>query len=487
MAEGSSMASEEAAADCPYINAYCRDKHNSVVQCFWTPQKGRILRSCRSFKQGEIIFREPPLHIVKEEEGNQAFQRLKELCTERPKTFEYEPLWYWAALSSLTSSSLPADASVKPVTEDQQRKLLLLYHNEVKKSGEAAELLVQELKLDKCEAKLLESLLQVWILNCFEHSDEPLGYSTYFMSSFMSHSCFPNAVWHYDEDDFILRARTDIEANDEVTVSYLSEDGLFESTEWRRTHLKDSKHFICSCVRCTAVKDPCRGFRCPSCFKVSLSFGPADGDKVEVGVQEMTSRVCEHCGIGLQPGQAAMLCGEEKLFESKIHQAQLGIEQNDAHSGHKEQLMQLVKDAQRAEKSLSQHFLLDKAWQIIVELYDRSCMLEDAQAVMRKRLIFQAKAYPGLNGTNAWALEAYADMMMRQQKSVLDPSVKVADEPAARKLARSVPKVYSEALRVLRFMFGEDHVYFEQVNRKARELDTELERYLGKTDKSDPG
>merc|ERR1712061_973757 len=111
----------------------------------------------------------------------------------------------------------------------------------------------------------LEQLLRVWILNCFEHSEAPLGYSTYFLSSFMSHSCFPTAVWYYEGDDFVLRARTDIEAGDEITLSYLSEDALLESVAARRKHLKESKHFHCECPRCAAPVDKARGFRCPQC------------------------------------------------------------------------------------------------------------------------------------------------------------------------------------------------------------------------------
>eukprot|EP00931_Biecheleriopsis_adriatica_P050870 TRINITY_DN29485_c0_g2_i1.p1 TRINITY_DN29485_c0_g2~~TRINITY_DN29485_c0_g2_i1.p1 ORF type:complete len:533 (+),score=104.49 TRINITY_DN29485_c0_g2_i1:62-1600(+) len=105
-------------ADCQYINDYCRAKHRSVITCHWTHQKGRILRSERSFKQGEIIFREPPLHIVAEQENNPAFLRIKELCAQQPKVFEYEPLWYWAALSSLKSSLLPSNETrIKAIDE----------------------------------------------------------------------------------------------------------------------------------------------------------------------------------------------------------------------------------------------------------------------------------------------------------------------------------------------------------------------------------
>ncbi|CAE8704343.1 unnamed protein product, partial [Polarella glacialis] len=136
----------------------------------------------------------------------------------------------------------------------------------------------------------------------------------YFMSSFMSHSCFPNAVWHYDGDDFVLRARRDIEVHDEITVSYLSEDCLLESSASRRRHLKDSKHFVCNCERCFADRDPCRGLRCPKCKAVSLMFGLPTGYEAE----PVAGSRCEHCGSTLEAGEAATLQAEEKLLESAL-------------------------------------------------------------------------------------------------------------------------------------------------------------------------
>ncbi|CAE7939431.1 unnamed protein product, partial [Symbiodinium necroappetens] len=131
---------------------------------------------------------------------------------------------YWAAMCSLPPKDLPPTSKLKPVTEDTHKKLLLLYSPETSEASEAMRLLVEEFPSElRCRPLDLERLMQVWILNCFEHTDEPLGYATYFMSSFMSHSCRPNSLWHYDGDDFILRARERIQAGDEITVSYLSE------------------------------------------------------------------------------------------------------------------------------------------------------------------------------------------------------------------------------------------------------------------------
>ena len=49
-----------------YINDYIRAKHDGSLLCELTKEKGRILLSRKSFKKGEVIFKESPLHIVAE-------------------------------------------------------------------------------------------------------------------------------------------------------------------------------------------------------------------------------------------------------------------------------------------------------------------------------------------------------------------------------------------------------------------------------------
>lgn len=42
--------------------------------------KGRILRACRAFKQGELLFEEPPLHIVVADKNHEAFLQVQKVC-----------------------------------------------------------------------------------------------------------------------------------------------------------------------------------------------------------------------------------------------------------------------------------------------------------------------------------------------------------------------------------------------------------------------
>mmetsp|Transcript_27781 Transcript_27781/g.78644 ORF Transcript_27781/g.78644 Transcript_27781/m.78644 type:complete len:494 (-) Transcript_27781:167-1648(-) len=480
--EDESASAEEAAADCPYINEYCREKHRSVVKCSWTPEKGRILLSERAFNTGDIIFREPPLHIVAEQKGNAAFERLQALCVSQSDVLDYKPLWYWTALCSLKRSQLaPSETRLAPISDDQQRKLLLLYHSEVTEPSEAAKLLVHDLELAPHLDPLdLERLLQIWILNCFEHSDDPLGYSTYFMSSFMSHSCLPNAVWHYEGDDFVLRARCMIAAQDEISVSYLSEDSLLESVPARRKHLRDSKHFVCTCARCAGECDLSRGFRCPqrSCMGRVFCCPKADSG----GTVELVGVVCGHCQARVTEAEARELLEEERWLEKKLESCERRMQRESKKGNYKHtSLVEPLEEAVvRAERTLPQHWQVDRCWQLLADLYDRNHRARDAEATMRKRISFQLGAYSGLNGTRAWTLEALADMLLRHSGATLDSRVRVPDAPAARALLRLAVPVYEESLGILRLMFGEQHEYFTSVDRKASELQQELERLLGR-------
>ncbi|CDJ33507.1 uncharacterized protein EMH_0083220 [Eimeria mitis] len=110
----------------------------------------------------------------------------------------------------------------------------------------------------------MEIMIQVWLHNCFEHHQSPEGYAIYFMPSFCSHSCLPNALWCTDNDSnfrFFPRAtiragdevtltylsEDDIRAGDEVTLTYLSEDDMLRNTSHRRQLLEGAKDFKCMC------------------------------------------------------------------------------------------------------------------------------------------------------------------------------------------------------------------------------------------------
>lgn len=462
------------AAGCLEVNDYCERRHRGVVSCSWLPEKGRILLAEETFEPGEIIFREPPLHLVAERPGDEAFDQLKELSALYPQVFRYKPLWYWTALSSLTFSEVgDGESGLLAITEEEQTKLLLLFHPEVSTASEACVVLVREFHLaPHLEAVKLERLLQIWMKNCFEHSESPLGYSVYFLSSFMSHSCLPNASWHYDGGNFVLRARAAVAPDDEIVVSYLAEDELLESTPARQRHL-EAKDFLCNCERCGGSQDLSRVFRCKQCTEGAV-FLAAQGPECD----QKVGGACSGCSHELCSAEVSALLMEEQEVERLLasHQEKMGTM---GHGRHRAMLGSLEEVARRAEATMVQHWLLDRAWLQLSQAYGHHGRLEESEALLQRRLVFQRATYPGISGTRAWTLEAYGDLLLQHRGCAVDPEVKVPGEQEARAVAPLAPQVYREALEVLRAMFGEKHEYAVAVHRKVLELTAELRKHLG--------
>eukprot|EP00392_Amoebophrya_sp_AT5.2_P010636 g10701.t1 len=495
---------EAPAADpygCEYINAYCRRQHKGAFLCSHLKAKGRILTANRDYEEGELLFEEPPLHIVHEEEEN-ALHALKEginpfslafLCAEDLA----------ASRCGETGRSL-----LRCITRDQQYKLLLLYHGEVTEASDDVVHLVEELGLvgdgrggrddggtaEQVEMKpqevvdhrsaddeggdpgvrdehrmkksrrdalalLLERLLQVWILNCFEHSESPLGYSTYFMSSFMSHSCFPNVVWHYKDDSlFVLRARRQVRKGDEICCSYLAEEALLESAPSRR--------------QCIAGSDFSRGFLCPWC-KIGTLFPP-------VGL-EREAFYCNRCQKFDWETEWSRLERQEKELEKLFKSWETQIEKsNKQHGGNLGTVKALssakISAALEAVSTLfSQHWLQDRFWNIAQEFYDQSKNWERATHYARLRINFHRFAYSGVNGAHAWAMETLGELLFKTSKQSEDI---YQNRTMLKKYLNESISEFDEALRILETMFGEGHEYCETVNSKRHRVVKRLDAIL---------
>jgi len=493
-------------AGVAHINEHGQKAFQGVLRCSWTKNKGRIVHAERTYKQGEIILVESPLHIVQEEEKCSAFQRLKTLCEKHPDDFDYEPLWYWCALQSLTKDQLK-DAKVggwKGTDATIQRNLLLLHHEEVTKPSSSSVILSEQLA-PNAEPVLIERLTQIWVLNCFEYSDTPQGYSTYFFSSFMSHSCFPNAVWHYDGADHVLRARRNINVGDEVCISYLTECGLLQCVPVRRGELHDTKRFWCTCERCAAgALDASRGFACPTC-KDGVVFalcpeGPAQDD----------SLLAAHImGAECKKEKCKMTRNLAKKLSTLEAECQAAIDYFTSKISNGSSREIPLKDMQDREawldKHFKQHVLADLCWEQMSEIYRLRGRLSDNRRILEKRCKFHSGAYPGLSGAHAWMLEARGDAMAKSSSSGNSAGAsysshslgsqgkgpgrggagakkKAVWEPATKSNPKAAIEFYDEALEILRLMFGEKHEYVQQVVSKresaahtVQKSDTNLE------------
>ncbi|CDI81359.1 hypothetical protein, conserved [Eimeria praecox] len=230
------------------INNYCAEHHQGKLVCTLDPLKGRTLRANRSFQVGELILQEPPLHAVRLDLDNLVCTKLIRLCEEH--AFTHPAIWYWCALNSVLveGRDRPVDG-LQAISRRQYDLLRILFIPDAVKPSSEAVTLVDCMGLRGVVEDIdMEIMIQVWLHNCFEHHQSPEGYAIYFMPSFCSHSCLPNALWCTDNDsNFRFFPRATIRAGDEVTLTYLSEDDMLRNTTHRRQLLEGAKDFKCMC------------------------------------------------------------------------------------------------------------------------------------------------------------------------------------------------------------------------------------------------
>lgn len=466
------------------INSYCQEHFGDKFSCVLQDGKGRVMVSKYAVRQGDLLFVEPPLHVVEEDEDNQAFITVQRLCSNNPDTFDYDPLWYWCALCSLTEANLrrrPKVGTLSPIGEQQQRRLLCLYHEPVTTASDAVVQIVRALSLG-VDPVLVEELLQAWILNCFEHSEDPLGYSAYFASSFVSHSCGPNAIWSEDDaGGHVLRARRDIAPNDEVTISYLEEHVLLHSADTRRASLQSTKLFLCTCERCAPAAiaddmagadsgaDMCRGFRCPGCKACGVFYRLI----CETG-RGLEGVCCSECGRSLTSPEARRLVQAEASLEARVDKLDKATERRSiADVMPENQAMSLLKAVtDEAGPVGPQHWLVDRAYEHLGAWFTAKGRRSEARRMVQLRVDYMRRAFPGLSGTLAWTLEAQAAMLLSHLgfggEGKAKASAESLDADEQSEVAAQMPDVYEDARRILTLMFGEDHEYTESLVSKSK-------------------
>jgi hypothetical protein len=192
------------------------------------------------------------------------------------------------------------------ISAETENKLLQLYHPSVstaetdqrseeeeaivKLSAAAMEYLSglvnskSKLAAALADTETIQKVMLVWSCNSFE------GGRVYFDISRINHSCNPNAVilhdsganqntatksnnnsnnnnndaGNHDHDPQTVVAAADIAIGEEISISYL---GILLYTERsvRQASLRQNKHFICHCSRCTGMPDTAAAFPCSVC------------------------------------------------------------------------------------------------------------------------------------------------------------------------------------------------------------------------------
>lgn len=370
-------------------------------------------------------------------------------------------------------------SEVVTASSEQQARLLMLCHPEMHETSSDITTLVSQFwpraSNQQSLAKKLETLLAVWLLNCFEHSEDPVGFSTFFLPSFLSHSCRPNCMWHYEGDSFVLRARESIAAGDEVTVSYLSEEALLESTASRRKQLEVTTHFTCECDRCTAPVDRVRGFSCPSC-KVGecfLNFGSS------VAIASIQG-ACQQCGFLPNSSQVAEMCSQEMRVEDYIQEWDRKA-LNVAPDTYLTDAVALKLEANLAGLLSEHHWLRDRAGRHLIAYYEATGRADLALPLAKLSVRFATDTYPGCSALHAWALETQGDLRLRldgfklQGPSAVEAPVGLTPE-MQQKAWQDVGPIYAEALQILGTLFGREHDFYTTMQDKYNSLSVATRR-----------
>jgi len=79
---------------------------------------------------------------------------------------------------------------------------------------------------------------------------EMFGWGIYISASFFNHSCDPNVRKEALGRGYVFYTARDVEAGEELCISYIGGECATQGLEERRKSLKESWFFECACVRC---------------------------------------------------------------------------------------------------------------------------------------------------------------------------------------------------------------------------------------------
>eukprot|EP00434_Breviolum_minutum_P017544 symbB.v1.2.015484.t1/scaffold1083.1/size139395/3 len=286
-------------------------------------------------------------------------------------------------------------------------------------------------------------LLQVWKYNSFEYSDDPVASAIYLQASFHSHDCNPNATWVADDAGLTLRARRHIAVGEEVTISYLSDEELFESTSQRRMRLKISKDFDCSCPRCCELWDRSRGVRC-QCGHIRFL--------------DVAGSMLSPCDPGCNWPSVDEVLRREELLVLLCRQ--------QADEDRATRLASAKTFAAAAEQLLPRHWATECLWKWLAE----GCATKlEAKECEAKRLQFLQDAYPGAmqNTHTAWVMSSLAMWTLSSLGALQEPA---PPDCRAQVLDSGALELLREAAGLLKNLNGEDDKYFRHVQRNLERV-----------------
>jgi hypothetical protein len=96
----------------------------------------------------------------------------------------------------------------------------------------------------------------VYRSNAFSRGDGVEGGVIYEVHSRINHSCAPNMIKDYDGFTAVTCCLQDVEAGQELTISYLASSDAKSTTDQRRETLQRKYNFRCRCERCEPTCSP---------------------------------------------------------------------------------------------------------------------------------------------------------------------------------------------------------------------------------------
>lgn len=222
--------------------------------------KGRGIIATRKINVGEIIIDEYPLMVIDSPGSEVVVDVFKDEFAKINDDVKKIILSLFDPLND--ELKLEMKSSIKEIEKSLEKQ----------KEGETDEFKLNELtdQLESLNADLdafskdekdeSETALRIFSGNSVQVCEVSSLYSStegglYHNISLLNHSCNPNSVWSWVQDDFrrkIVRAVKPIKKGEEVLANYVdTEEFNFGSRDHRRSVLVDKFGFICKCSECT--------------------------------------------------------------------------------------------------------------------------------------------------------------------------------------------------------------------------------------------
>ena len=461
--------------------------------CEFSETKGRVLRVSESFEPLANLFQGPILHKISEDKLNPIFQSLNylfDLCTDG--SLDYGAMWYWCGLNSLP---FRISHYIDPIPDEKCKQLKLLYHPEVISPSRTVQRVCEAIKpylerpLSESEMIEIDLMAIVWTLNCFEYSDDPITYASYFLPSFMSHSCYPNAMWTTAGEQFVIRAQRELEVGDELTVSYLTEEFGLRPKDRRIEHLKSTKFFTCDCLRCTSQTDDTRGFSLSSTCYVRFPEWSA----------------CAHCShaSNLSEPEISNFLTLEKKASDLVNYYDDGAGDDVIPTRTNPDLFTSDADAIELESTITSlgpaHWTYSRGFYQLSQYYKAIARYPKAIACLKlhlhSRSNFVKACDPQVSSSYAWSLEELGDLLLLHVSGAVMAGL--SEQRREDHCLRWIPKgdddyetlenagiieAFSESAKILAGIFGDTHEHTTTAIEKLSRVKNLLQRYTGGND-----